>query len=125
MTRGRRPHLARKRLEAQSHSIENFHMEDIHSFFWWDSKVEVGAATLHHQISAKGCGPGRKSKKYEQPLTQRCTLACEANLCNGSKDSRSNPEQVPFAVLMEAISADHPYNLPMIVSSALPADGEA
>ncbi|CAE7243820.1 cutA [Symbiodinium natans] len=73
----------KKRLEAQSHSIESFHMEDIHSFYWWDSSVQE-----------------------EQEV--RATIDSE----------------VPFAVLMEAIAADHPYDLPMIVTSALPHEGE-
>ena len=38
------PCSARKRLEAQSHTIEHFHMEDIHSFYWWDSKIEARLA---------------------------------------------------------------------------------
>ena len=41
------------------------------------------------------------------------------------KQASLEPWQVPFATLMEAIAADHPYDLPMIVSSALPPEGEA
>ncbi|CAE7215920.1 HERC1 [Symbiodinium pilosum] len=80
---GDRREVRWKRLEADSHTIEHFHMEDIHSFYWWDSKLEE-----------------------EQEV--RATIDSE----------------VPFAVLMEAIAAEHPYDLPMIVSSALPPEGE-
>ena len=57
-------------------------------------------------------------KRYSE-LHIRIT-ASESSFVSGFRRVRTlGLRQVPFPVLMEALAADHPYDLPMIVSSAL------
>ena len=67
-----RPCSARKRLEAQSHTIEHFHMEDIHSFYWWDSKIEARLRLLGLWSPLRSCSA--------VPLAGRPGSSCDHRL---------------------------------------------
>eukprot|EP00438_Fugacium_kawagutii_P014076 Skav208070 [mRNA] locus=scaffold2107:17137:23642:- [translate_table: standard] len=84
------------RLQGQNYALESTHLEDIRSFFWWDGALQDGA---QWRMTTVAC-------------VYPCICARVVWLCSLAS------AQVPFAVLLEGLSADHPYDLPMIVSSA-------
>ena len=88
-------HVARKRLEADSHTIEHFHMEDIHSFYWWDSKLEVGN---EHSLSMPAAAHlDACSINLQEEQEVRATIDSEARF-------RATPTWVDPMILTRSLS---------------------